>query len=290
MDENTPESTFKYSPYIYKVKYFLNTSSQDLCSTLHKGLLYIQKVDLRLKDINDIPFSDQLYLTHATLQGFKVLYEKVGYFDISEEMIFISCRGRVRVWMNPNLAKNMPYYIPRIHESHQLHGSQSEMIVNLINIVEDNTDIQNSTCIHFKQYLVNKGIFDRLSFYKALDEFQLYCLENRLIVNDYMRSIYDLYHEDGHHLSDSRAERSEVVRLETNREFNSILGMPESRSHSRSPYRNYSPDLTTFKKSKLAGSNASKKSYASYKSMGEKKSSKVLPKNTMHEQYYNQQS
>lgn len=80
------------------------------------------------------------------------------------------------------------------------------------------------------------------------------------------------------------------MRLETNREFNSILGMPESHSHSRSPYRNYSPDLTTLKKSKLAGSNASKKSYASYKSMGEKKSRKELPKNTMHEHYYNKQS
>jgi hypothetical protein len=133
--ENSPENTFKYSPFIYKVKYFLNTSSQDLCSTLHKGLLYIQKVDLRLKEINDIPFADQLYLLQATLQGFKVLYEKVGYFDISEEMIFISCRGKVRVWMNPNLAKNLPYYVPRIHESSHLHGSQSEMIVNLINTI-----------------------------------------------------------------------------------------------------------------------------------------------------------
>jgi hypothetical protein len=31
-------------------------------------------VDLRLKEINDIPFADQLYLLQATLQGFKVLY------------------------------------------------------------------------------------------------------------------------------------------------------------------------------------------------------------------------
>ena len=100
----------------------------------------------------------------------------MGYFDISEEMIFISCRGKVRVWMNPNLAKNLPYYVPRVHEGSHLHGSQSEMIVNLINIIEENTDIQNSETIHFKQHLINKGILDRLSFYKALEEFQVYCL------------------------------------------------------------------------------------------------------------------
>ena len=91
------------------------------------------------------------------------------------------------------------------------------MIVNLINMIEENTDIQGSEVIHFKQYLINKGIFDRLSFYKALEEFQLYCLENRFIVHDYMHSIYDIAHEDLHHLGESRAEHSEVVRLETNR-------------------------------------------------------------------------
>ena len=45
-----------------------------MCSTTYKGLLYAQKVDLRLKEINDIPLSDLLCLTKATLQGFKLLY------------------------------------------------------------------------------------------------------------------------------------------------------------------------------------------------------------------------
>ena len=39
----------------------------DLCSTIHKGLLYVKKVDLRLKEINDIPMADQLYMIKATL-------------------------------------------------------------------------------------------------------------------------------------------------------------------------------------------------------------------------------
>ncbi len=46
----------------------------------------------------------------ATLTGFKTLYEKVGYFDIVEEMIFITRTGQVNVWMNANLAKNYPNY------------------------------------------------------------------------------------------------------------------------------------------------------------------------------------
>jgi hypothetical protein len=33
-----------------------------------------------------------------------------GYFDIVEEMVFITRRGEVKVWMNANLAKNYPNY------------------------------------------------------------------------------------------------------------------------------------------------------------------------------------
>ena len=92
------------SPYIYTVKRFINVSMVDLCSTMHKGLLYAKKVDLRLKEINDIPLTDQLYMTKATLEGFKILYERMGYFDIIEEMVFIDKKGRVKVWIHPNLS------------------------------------------------------------------------------------------------------------------------------------------------------------------------------------------
>lgn len=71
-------------PYIYKVKYFTNTSVDELCTTIYNGLLYISKVQLRLKEINDIPLNDQLYLYQCCLEGFKILYEQVGYFDITE--------------------------------------------------------------------------------------------------------------------------------------------------------------------------------------------------------------
>ena len=84
-----------------------------MCTNMWKGLLYVDKVDIRLKEIRDIPFVDQLYLIEACLQGFKVLYEQVGYFDIVEEMIFVNRKGEVKVWLHPNLAKNQPYYISK---------------------------------------------------------------------------------------------------------------------------------------------------------------------------------
>lgn len=151
-----------------------------MCSTLFKGLLYVQKVDLRLKEINEIPFPDQLYLTRAVLEGFKVLFEKLGSFDICEEMIFIDKRGRVRVWIHPNLSQNQPYYIPN-NNLRELHSSQAEMIVKLLDIIDDNGDQYSHTeTLHFKEYLQNKNIYDRLSYYKALEELELFLLEEDL--------------------------------------------------------------------------------------------------------------
>lgn len=143
---NEEAQPYKTSPYIYKVKYFTNTSVTELCSTIYNALLYIDKVDLRLKEINDIPFHDHLYLYQSCFEGFKILYEKVGYFDITEQMIFFNQQGKVKVWMNPNLSKHHPNYEPDVSANIQtigiqIQGSQSQMIKNLINLIEDNTDL-----------------------------------------------------------------------------------------------------------------------------------------------------
>jgi hypothetical protein len=73
----------------------------------------------------------------------------VGYFDITEEMIFISKMGRAKVWINPNISKNNPYFTPT-NSFRDPHGSQSHMIVKLIDIIEDNTDGQHPETVHFR--------------------------------------------------------------------------------------------------------------------------------------------
>jgi hypothetical protein len=67
-------TSLKTSPLVYGVRYFHNLTVHELCSSIYSGLLYIDKVDLRLKEVNDIPFEDELYLYKACLSGFKILY------------------------------------------------------------------------------------------------------------------------------------------------------------------------------------------------------------------------
>lgn len=54
-ERNQPQ-LIKNCPFIYHVRYFKDFSSKEMCSNSYKGLLFIDKVDLRLKEVNDIPF------------------------------------------------------------------------------------------------------------------------------------------------------------------------------------------------------------------------------------------
>jgi len=66
-----------------------------------------------------------------------------------------------------------------------------------MNIIEENTDKQSvSSQLQFKQYLIEKGLFERLSFSKAIEYFGSYCEENQLSIGNYMSSIYELFHQD----------------------------------------------------------------------------------------------
>jgi len=88
------------------------------------------------------------------------------------------------------------------------------MLKTLISLIESNTDSHVISNIpHFIEYLKDRGLIERLSFYKAIDEFQQYCEENRLTRNRYMKSIYELYHTDDGTLYRSQVHRSYVQRV-----------------------------------------------------------------------------
>lgn len=79
------------------------------------------------------------------------------------------------------------------------------MVRHLIDLIEENTDqMDYNSPKHFKDYLINKAVIDRLSFYKAVEEFHQYVETEGLVVNTYMKSISDLFYRDEPHLYDSQ--------------------------------------------------------------------------------------
>ena len=66
--------------YIVNTIYYTNTSIREFCSTIHQAEVYIQHIPIRLSDITDIPYPENIYILRCSLQGFHQLYNIIGYF------------------------------------------------------------------------------------------------------------------------------------------------------------------------------------------------------------------
>ena len=76
--------------YVPPIRALVNTSTSELCTNSHTACIYFDKVEMRLTDINDIPFLDALYMLRVCLEGFAILKEHFGLFAIAEDMVFIN--------------------------------------------------------------------------------------------------------------------------------------------------------------------------------------------------------
>ena len=104
-------------PQLVGIKYLNSEHIKELCSFTYHIKVYIERIPLRLSNITDVPFPENLYILHEALHGFKILHEKVGYFRICEEMVCMSEDGTVKVWLNPDLSKNYINYYEDSSES-----------------------------------------------------------------------------------------------------------------------------------------------------------------------------
>jgi hypothetical protein len=76
-----------------------------------------------------------LHLYHQAFRGFAELYDKMGYFNIEENMICLNQQGRVKVWANGELEKSYP--VERVMGG---NGTEKEMVRRIIQLVDQNTD------------------------------------------------------------------------------------------------------------------------------------------------------
>ena len=94
--------------YIVNAVFYENTSVKELCSTVHQAEVYIQHIPLRLVDITDIPYPENVYMLRNCLYGFQQLHSLIGCFLPHEALICLDSYGEVKVWMNSDLSKNTP--------------------------------------------------------------------------------------------------------------------------------------------------------------------------------------
>ncbi len=52
--------------------------------------MLIEKIPLRMSNIQDIPYPDVLHLLDACIRGYRQLSNKVGFFNVDEDQIGVN--------------------------------------------------------------------------------------------------------------------------------------------------------------------------------------------------------
>lgn len=83
----------------------LKKAHQDFC----KLFVYIEQITVNLEQVMAVHFNHMIKILYFALKGFKILFEKFGYFDIETSMIGVNDIGQLKVWMN----KKYNQYVPK---------------------------------------------------------------------------------------------------------------------------------------------------------------------------------
>ena len=67
---------------IVDVLHYCQKTEPELCRASHKADVYIQHMPVRLTNLNEIPFSDAIYVFSSALSGLASLYDQKGYFEL----------------------------------------------------------------------------------------------------------------------------------------------------------------------------------------------------------------
>jgi hypothetical protein len=125
----------------------LATSSPKCFSYERTIKVLTEHIPFRLPDFSELKLNDCMYIINRALRYFKILYDRLGYFEITEGMFCFNYKGELRVWINDNLSANHPKvrheFIQRAITSNDLsHISESEnqMIHRIFECVERYSD------------------------------------------------------------------------------------------------------------------------------------------------------
>lgn len=173
--------------YIVNTIHYRNTSLKEFCTTLHRAQVYVQHIAIRLSDITDIPYPENIYILRNCLFGFQQLYDFIGYFQPHDDLVCIDNYGEVKVWMNSDLSKNFPedYGLPETQKPEFM------MVNTLITLIEDNTDLKTCPMPISQHFSDNDRLFP--TFKDALQIIDEYVFKFSTNVPQYCESVIEIF-------------------------------------------------------------------------------------------------
>jgi hypothetical protein len=97
------------NPLLVAAYYLEVKPSEEFCSTHYRQSLYLERIPIRLLDLEHIPYPDFLHLYDSCLKGFAQLARCAGCFLVDEAMIGVNEGGRVKAWLNEDFSKSSPF-------------------------------------------------------------------------------------------------------------------------------------------------------------------------------------
>jgi hypothetical protein len=178
LDRHLHTFTARYQ-HIYLVATLYASVSGGLgCGGEGEVAIYYERAVTNLSRVNDIPFADSLHCLGVALKGFELLFKSYGYFEVYEDMFHICQRGKLKVWCNKHIYKNVP-------EQYLLGGgTEHDMVARVISIVQQNTEGRGNFPITQTLLALTK-----LTFINALAAFRQICREQHLFVPEHLESL-----------------------------------------------------------------------------------------------------
>jgi hypothetical protein len=110
--------------------YFQSYPNDNFCSAVGRHSIFLERIPIRLEDVEHVPYPDYLHLFDAALKGYAQLARCVGFFPVEEAMIGINEHGVVKSWLNEDFANSRPFR----------KATEAQMVSSLVEAIDRNID------------------------------------------------------------------------------------------------------------------------------------------------------
>lgn len=148
---------------------------------------------MRLSDIQDIPYPENLYVLLSALEGFEKLHTAVGSFPISEDLVCMDKDGRVKAWLNADLSRCTTVGEERESKNRVKDRGEERMVEEIIQMVEANTAEDTGVGMTVTNFIKLNYRGKGLTFKQAKQEILHYADRYQAEIPNYFESVIGIF-------------------------------------------------------------------------------------------------
>ena len=134
----------------------------------------------------------------SSLEGFEKLYQSVGYFKVTEDLICMDKDGRVKVWLHPELSQCHPSgrSLDEINGYRREDMLEAKMVDEIVRLIEDNTSQDVEPGMSVMDFIRHNHKGKGLSFKTIKQEIINYAQKYDAEIPNYFESVIGIFDEE----------------------------------------------------------------------------------------------